>query len=62
MSEPVHASRVEARAQLLPEERDAGSDDEHEQARVVLEDSDRRTADPEGTRRDSPQTPGPGDR
>lgn len=50
--------RVEARAHLLPEEIAAGgSDDAERQAQVILEDSDRRTAEPETTRRESTQTP-----
>ena len=50
-------SRFERRAELLPEEQAAGSDDPDEQARVILEESDERTDDPEGTRHDSTQTP-----
>lgn len=49
--------RIEGRAELLPEEVEAGSDDSRAQARVILEESDERTADPEGTRRASSQTP-----
>lgn len=49
--------RVEQRAELLPEERRAGSADPEEQAEIILEDSDERTADPEGTKHDSVQTP-----
>lgn len=49
--------RIEGRAELLPEEAVAGSDDSREQARVILEESDERTDDPEGTRRESTQTP-----
>jgi 4-alpha-glucanotransferase len=49
--------RVEHRAQLLPEERAAASDDPEAQAEVILADSDARTEDPEGTMRDSHQTP-----
>ncbi len=59
MVQPPDPDRVAARAQLLPEEESAGSDDEVRQAEIVLEDSDARTADPEGTRRDSAQTPDP---
>jgi hypothetical protein len=50
-------ARVEHRAQLLPEEEAAGSDDPHRQAEVVLEDSDERTAHPEQTEHESAQTP-----
>jgi hypothetical protein len=56
VSEPDE-DRIHSRAELLPEEEASGSDDAEEQARIVLEDSDRRIADPEGTRRESSQTP-----
>ena len=49
--------RVETRADLLPEEREAGSDDPLEQAKAILEDSDERTEHPEETRHESTQTP-----
>ncbi len=49
--------RVERRAELLPEEQDAGSDDPTAQAEAILADSDERTEDPEETRRESTQTP-----
>jgi len=48
---------VHNRADLLPEEVAAGSDDPELQARIVLEDSAERLSDPEGTRRESSQTP-----
>lgn len=41
----------------MPEERDAGSDDPEREAEIILEDSDARTADPEGTKHQSVQTP-----
>ena len=44
-------------AELLPEERAAGSDDPQAQAAAILEDSDARTDDPEGTQHESVQTP-----
>ena len=50
--------RVDRRAELLPEERAAGSDNPREQAEEILEESDERTEDPEGTRAESEQTPG----
>ena len=50
-------NRVSERADLLPEEEAAGSDDPRRQAEVILEDSDRRTAEPEQTKRESVQTP-----
>lgn len=52
------AERVAERAELLPEEQEAGSDDPQDQAAAILEESDERVEDPEGTRRDSSQTPG----
>jgi hypothetical protein len=57
MTEPVENARVESRADLLPEELAAGSDDPGEQARAILEESDERTEHPEETRRESTQTP-----
>ncbi|MBM7520276.1 hypothetical protein [Nocardioides nitrophenolicus] len=55
---PRDDERVAERAELLPEEREAGSDAPEDQAAAILEESDERTDDPEGTRRDSSQTPG----
>jgi hypothetical protein len=57
MSEPADDERIEQRAHLLPEEAVRGSDDPTAQAEIILEDSDARTADPEGTKHDSSQTP-----
>lgn len=57
MTEPAENARVESRADLLPEEVAAGSDDPGEQARAILEESDERTEHPEETRRESTQTP-----
>jgi hypothetical protein len=48
---------VDTRAELLPEEEAAGSDAPVDQARAILDESDERTQDPEGTRHDSTQTP-----
>jgi hypothetical protein len=48
---------VETRAELLPEEETAGSDAPVDQARTILEESDERTQDPEGTRHEYTQTP-----
>ncbi len=60
MTDGPSEKNVEQRATLLPEERAAGTaDDPEAQARAILEESQERTDDPEGTRRDSPQTPGP---
>lgn len=49
--------RVETRAELLPEERAAGSDDPEAQAEAILGESDERTEHPERTRHESTQTP-----
>jgi hypothetical protein len=49
--------RVGTRAELLPEERVAGSDNPHDQAEAILEESDERTAHPDETREESTQTP-----
>jgi hypothetical protein len=56
---PEDEARVESRSELLPEEVEAGSEDPETQARAILEESDERVADPEGTRRESTQTPDP---
>lgn len=53
-------ARTDRRAELLPEEHAAGSDVPHEQAAAILEESDRRTDDPEGTQHASTQTPDEG--
>ena len=58
MTEPVDDHRIAERAHLLPEEIAAGSDDPERQAEAILADSDRRTQEPEATRRESVQTPG----
>lgn len=57
MSEAPGEDRVAARAELLPEETSAGSEDPERQARAVLAESDERTEHPERTRRESTQTP-----
>lgn len=51
--------RVASRAELLPAGAAAGSEDPEAQAEAILEESDERTEDPERTRRESSQTPGP---
>lgn len=56
MSDP-DVERVHERADLLPEERVAGSDNPQAQAEAILEESDRRTEQPEQTRDESPQSP-----
>lgn len=55
---PEDDERIAGRSELLPEEQRAGSDDPEAQAEAILEESDERVEDPEGTRRDSTQTPG----
>lgn len=58
MSEEPDIDRVEARANLLPEEIAAGgSVDPEAQARAILADSDLRTDAPEQTKQESVQTP-----
>ncbi|HET8604167.1 MAG TPA: hypothetical protein VFM09_09590 [Marmoricola sp.] len=54
---PPAEEKVESRAELLPEERAAGSDGASAQAREILEESQERTDDPEGTRHASTQSP-----
>lgn len=48
---------VDERANLLPEEQAAGSDDPTGQAKVILVESAERTLDPQGTRDASSQVP-----
>lgn len=55
MTDPANTNRS-----LLPEEQRAGSDDAEHQAEVILDDSEHRTDDPEQARRESSQTPDPG--
>jgi hypothetical protein len=57
MSETPDEARVDSRAELLPEEETAGSEAPEEQAEAILQESDERTQDPEGTRHESHQTP-----
>jgi hypothetical protein len=54
---PEDDERIESRSELLPEETEAGSDDPEAQAQAILAESDERVDDPEGTRRQSTQTP-----
>ncbi|MDN4161672.1 hypothetical protein [Nocardioides abyssi] len=49
-------TRIDRRAELLPEEETAGSADPEAQAEAILEESDERTQDPEGTQEASEQT------
>jgi len=57
-AQDTEAERVQRRAELLPEEESAGSDDPEAQAAEILRESDERTDDPSGTRAESTQTPG----
>lgn len=45
VQEPADDERVGDRAELLPEEQQAGSDDPEAQAEAILEESDERTFD-----------------
>jgi hypothetical protein len=58
MTESADA-RADRRADLLPEERSAGSDDPEAQAAAILAESDARTDDPEGTQEEYTQTATP---
>jgi hypothetical protein len=62
MTEPQDEDRINRRAELLPEEAAAGSDDPRHQAEEILQESDERTAHPEETGRASTQTSTPDDR
>ncbi|GAB7007187.1 hypothetical protein JCM18899A_46620 [Nocardioides sp. AN3] len=62
MSDIHDEQHVETRAELLPEEIAAGSDNPHEQAEVVLEESQQRTEDPSGTGAEAEQTSTPEER
>jgi hypothetical protein len=55
--EEPQEEKVASRAELLPEEGTAGSEDPEAQAREILEESAERTDDPEATRHESTQTP-----
>ena len=57
MTELPDEDHIDSRANLLPEERSAGSDDPDEQARAILEESQERTDHPEETRHESTQSP-----
>jgi hypothetical protein len=54
--EEADRERIDRRADLLPEEANVGSDEPEEQAAAILAESDERTEDPEGTRREYTQT------
>ncbi|MGI8459633.1 MAG: hypothetical protein ACR2LI_16165 [Propionibacteriaceae bacterium] len=57
MTDIPSPEHVAERAHLQPEEIAAGSDDPKTQAEIILEDSERRTEEPEQTRAESSQTP-----
>lgn len=58
MSQGHHAKDpVQTRAELLPEEQAAGSDDPEAQARAILAESEARTEKAERARGESTQTP-----
>lgn len=59
---PAEQERIAQRAQLLPEEQDAGSEDPQDQAAAILAESDERTEHPEETRAESSQTSTPDER
>ena len=61
MSHDATESAAQQRDQLLPEELAVGSDDAEAQAAVILAESEQRTLQPEQTRAQSTQTPGPAD-
>ena len=62
MSENADQERIESRAELLPEERTAGSEDPQQQAEQILRESDERTEHPEETGEESTQTSTPDER
>lgn len=63
MSETPQQDRVTSRAdELWPEEEHAGSADREAQAAQILEESDQRVEDPEGTGEASTQTSTPDER
>jgi hypothetical protein len=62
MSNLPDEDHVTSRAELLPEEVAAGSEDPQKQAAVILEESQRRTEDPAGTGAESEQTSTPDER
>jgi hypothetical protein len=57
MTHSPDEDRIQERAELLPEESTAGSEDPEAQAQAILEESDERTDHPQATRHESTQTP-----
>lgn len=62
MTESPEDKHVDSRAELLPEEEQAGSEDPHDQAAQILRESAERTEDPERTGAESSQTSTPDER
>lgn len=62
MSNIPDEDHIKSRAELVPEEVAAGSDDPQGQAEVILEESQERTDDPQGTGAESEQTSTPDER
>ena len=62
MTENADEARIRSRAELLPEEAAAGSDDPQGQAEEILHESDERTEHPEQTGEESTQTSTPEER
>jgi len=60
--EKTEQARIDRRAEMLPEEEAAGSDDPRRQAEEILHDSDERTDHPDETGQESTQTSTPADR
>lgn len=61
-AESADEGRIASRAELLPEEAAAGSEDPQHQAEQILRESDERTDHPEETGRESTQTSTPDER
>jgi len=57
VTQPPTDDNVQKRAELLPEELAAGSDDPEAQARAILEESEDRVQHPAQTRQASSQVP-----
>jgi hypothetical protein len=62
MTETPDEHHVDRRAELLPEEQEAGSDLPREQAEAILAESTERTERPEETGEESTQTTSPDER
>lgn len=62
MTDQPDEDSVESRSELLPEEQAAGSENPHDQAQQILEESEERTEAPGRTGEDSTQTSTPDQR